>query len=63
MIDRTKSPEKPKEPTPPREKSAPEEKKKPQKKTSSDNKIFIKFGKTCVLVDKDDKEQIENLKR
>jgi hypothetical protein len=48
------------EPSP---KAAPEEKKKPEKITSSDNKIFMKFGKTCVLVDKNDKETIENLKR
>ena len=41
----------------------PEEKKKPEKRTSDDNKIFMKFGKTCVLVDKNDKETIEILKR
>ena len=42
---------------------SPVEKQPQAKKQTSDNKIFMKFGKTCVLVDKNDKETIDHLKR
>ena len=53
-----KSPKRPKSPEKSPEKS-PVEKQPQAKKQTSDNKIFMKFGKTCVLVDKNDKETID----
>lgn len=37
--------------------------KKPNRGPTSDDKLLMKIGKTCFLVDRNDKEKIDSLKK